>query len=184
MNSNQTAIKTAQPSDDMTWVDFSDDQAQGIEAFKNGMACLGSAVNVITTCVEGQYAGFTATAVTSVSDTPPSLLVCLNRNSSVFETFKNATHLCVNTLSAQQAAISGLFAGKLTQQERFDSVKWQSFLSGSPVIEGSNHAFDCQISERVDSGTHVILICDILGVANHKDTSNLVYFNRQYHELY
>ena len=56
--------------------------------FRQGMANLGAAVNVITTDGGAGQAGFTASAVCSVTDTPPTLLVCLNRSASVFETFK------------------------------------------------------------------------------------------------
>src|SRR6516164_3844539 len=49
--------------------------------FREGMSRLGAAVHVITTAGPGGQAGATATAVCSVSDAPPMLLVCLNRRS-------------------------------------------------------------------------------------------------------
>ena len=45
------------------------------------MARLGAAVNIITTDGPGGKRGFTASAVCSVTDSPPTLLVCLNRSS-------------------------------------------------------------------------------------------------------
>ena len=54
------------------------------DAFRNAMACLGAAVNIITTDGPAGRAGFTASAVCSVTDTPPTLLVCLNRSASVW----------------------------------------------------------------------------------------------------
>ena len=50
-------------------------------AFRDGMALLAGAVNVITTDGPHGRAGFTATAVCSVTDQPPTLLVCMNRGS-------------------------------------------------------------------------------------------------------
>lgn len=70
------------------------------QLFRQGMSNLGAAVNVITTQGAAGQAGFTASAVCSVTDTPPTLLVCLNRSASVFETFKANKVLCVNTLNA------------------------------------------------------------------------------------
>ena len=58
------------------------------QTFRQGMSNLGAAVNVITTQGCAGMAGFTASAVCSVTDTPPTLLVCLNRSASVYETFK------------------------------------------------------------------------------------------------
>ena len=50
--------------------------------FRNAMSLLTSAVSVVTTAgMSGRY-GFTASAVCSVTDTPPTLLVCMNLASS------------------------------------------------------------------------------------------------------
>ena len=43
------------------------------QAYREAMARLGAAVNVITTDGPGGRAGFTASAVCSVTDTPPTL---------------------------------------------------------------------------------------------------------------
>ena len=53
------------------------------QAYREAMARLGAAVNVITTDGPGGRAGFTASAVTSVTDTPPTLLVCANRTNDL-----------------------------------------------------------------------------------------------------
>ena len=50
--------------------------------FRDAMSRLGAAVHVVTTAGAGGKSGFTATAVCSVSDTPATLLVCLNRRSN------------------------------------------------------------------------------------------------------
>jgi hypothetical protein len=51
------------------------------EQFRDAMARLGAAVNIVTTDGTAGRAGFTASAVCSVTDDPPTLLVCLNRSS-------------------------------------------------------------------------------------------------------
>ena len=89
------------------------------DAFRNAMSVLASAVNVVTTDGPAGRAGFTATAVRSVSDEPPSLLVCLNRSASVYDIFQANDHLCVNTLTCDQQALSNLFGGKTAMDERF-----------------------------------------------------------------
>ncbi len=52
------------------------------DEFRDAMARLGAAVNVVTSAGPAGRGGFTASAVCSVTDDPPSLLVCLNRSSS------------------------------------------------------------------------------------------------------
>ncbi|MPT25288.1 MAG: flavin reductase, partial [Starkeya sp.] len=57
------------------------DAGHAVEAglYREAMSRLVAAVHVITTHGAEGRAGFTATAVASVSDSPPTLLVCLNR---------------------------------------------------------------------------------------------------------
>lgn len=52
--------------------------------------------------------GFTASAVCSVTDSPPTLLVCMNRNSYANEHFKQNRALCVNVLSSDHGDLSGV----------------------------------------------------------------------------
>ncbi len=127
--------------------------AQGAQAFKDGMASLGAAVNVVTTLIAGEPAGFTATAVTSVSDKPPTLLVCLNRSSSVYHAFSRTERLCVNTLAAHQEDVAAIFASKLSQPERFAAVEWRSFVTGAPLLGACSVAFDCKITSRSSVAT-------------------------------
>ena len=51
------------------------------QAFRDGMARLAAAVHVVTTDGPGGRGGFTASAVCSVTDDPPTLLVCVNLHS-------------------------------------------------------------------------------------------------------
>lgn len=57
------------------------------QSFRDAMAHVGAAVNIITTDGPAGRAGFTASAVCSVTDAPPTLLVCLNRSASVWPIF-------------------------------------------------------------------------------------------------
>src|SRR6188768_2480722 len=68
--------------------------------FREAMSQLGAAVHVVTTAGLAGTAGFTATAVCSVSDQPATLLVCLNRRSQVTPILDTNRVLCVNTLRA------------------------------------------------------------------------------------
>lgn len=157
--------------------------APGKAEFRSAMARLGAAVNIITTDGPGGRAGFTASAVCSVSDEPPSLLVCLNRSASVYETFKRNAVLCVNVLGAGQQDISNLFGGKTSMQERFAAATWQTGVSGSPVMQEACVSFDCRLQQITEVGTHDVLICEVLAIHSAAQAHSLIYFNRQYHEL-
>ncbi|ARD11141.1 pyrimidine utilization flavin reductase protein F [Pseudomonas savastanoi pv. retacarpa] len=152
-------------------------------AFRDAMSSLAAAVNVITTDGPGGRAGFTATAVCSVTDQPPTLLVCINRSASVYETFIENGLLCVNTLGNGQQDLSNLFGGKRSQQERFDGGQWESGVTGAPILNSAKLALDCKVTQSVSVGTHDILFCQVLDIRHQGESDALVYFARQYHHL-
>lgn len=151
------------------------------DTFRNAMAQLGAAVNVITTDGPAGVAGFTASAVCSVTDSPPTLLVCLNRSASAWPAFRDNRALCVNTLSADQHALSTLFGGKTAMADRFAAAQWQTLASGAPLLDAALISFDCEITQRVSVGTHDILFCTVLAVAQGEARQGLAWFDRGYH---
>lgn len=155
------------------------------QTFRDGMARLGSSVNVITSDGPSGRLGFTATSVCSLSDNPPSLIVCMNRSSTQNALFKANGVLCVNVLAPEHKDLSAAFAGvgKLDSAYRFAKGTWSSLKTGAPVLEGAAAAFDCTISDGVEASTHTILICDVVGLRIADTSSSLIYFMRDYHHL-
>ncbi len=155
-----------------------------IDAFRNGMALLGGAVSVITTDGEAGKFGFTATAVTSVTAEPPTLLVCMNRNSYANEPFKQNGVLCVNVLAGHHQQLSGDFANpKLSSDERFASHGWSCLSTPAPALDEALVNFDCRITEMHEVGSHTVFYCTIVDARLGGGDEALVYFNRAYHRL-
>jgi flavin reductase len=67
--------------------------------YRDAMACLGAAVSIVTTDGSGGRAGLTASAICSVGDNLPMLLVCINRASSAYPGVTHNKVVCVNLLS-------------------------------------------------------------------------------------
>src|SRR5260370_40056585 len=113
-------------------------------AFREAMSRLGAAVHVITTAGPGGKAGATATAVCSVSDVPPTLLMCLNRRSQTNPAVVENGVFCVNTLGDSGAEIADIFAGRtgVTGSDRFATGEWTTLSTASPVLVSAASAFD------------------------------------------
>lgn len=148
--------------------------------FRNGMSRLGAAVSVVTTRSVGKRYGFTASAVCSVSDTPPTLLVCINRAISCFDTFGNTRHFCVNTLMPGQEDISNHFGGKVPTQDRFSIGEWRDGLTGVPVLANASVSFECEITNAVDEATHRILFGRVIDIRENEKQATLLYCMRRY----
>lgn len=151
--------------------------------FRNAMSLLTSAVNVVTTAGLSGRHGFTASAVCSVTDTPPTLLVCMNKASRSHAHFLENKILSVNVLGAEHEQISNIFSSKLESEERFKHGKWIELETGSPVLKDALVNFDCEIDQIQEVGTHTILICNIVAIRKNQQDNALVYFNRAYHHV-
>lgn len=153
------------------------------DRFRAGMARFAGAVNVITTDGRAGRAGFTATAVCSVCDTPPTLLVCVNNTSSVGQSFRDNGHLCVNTLGPRHESLAMLFGGKTPSEERFAAAEWETGVTGAPMLKDALVSFDCDVAESKVVGTHSILLCTIRHIAMSDDDKASIYAARQFHQI-
>ncbi|PST19618.1 pyrimidine utilization flavin reductase protein F [Rhizobium sp. JAB6] len=149
--------------------------------FRNAMARMAAAVNIVTTNGPAGLAGFAATAVCSVTDSPPTLLVCLNRGASVHPAVTQNGVLCVNVLSEAHQDLSRLFGGKTPVAERFAGASWSELSTGAPVLEDALVSFDCRIVRQADGGTHDILLCEVDAIRQRDSGQGLIYFDRAYH---
>jgi flavin reductase len=128
-------------------------------------------------------AGFAATAVCSVTDSPPTLLVCLNRSSSAYPAVSANQVLCVNTIGHAHEELSRLFGGKTPVLERFQAATWSALETGSPVLDTAIVSFDCRVKTIADGGTHDILICEVVAIQENEGGHALIYIDRKYHAV-
>lgn len=154
-------------------------------SYREAMSRLGAAVNIITTAGAEGDTGFTASAVCSVTDDPPTLLVCMNRSSKSNPAFLASKILCVNVLAPEHQELSAPFAsvGELPMAERFGLAKWLRLATGSPVLENAAAAFDCTIDQIQDVGTHSVFFCGVKAIHLGPSTSGLIYHGRAYHKI-
>jgi flavin reductase len=184
----------------MSWIDQRPDDAMdgaftvvGPEAvrtvdvapFREAMSRLGAAVHVITTAGPGGKTGATATAACSVTDAPPTLLMCLNRRSQTYPIVMENGVFCVNTLGAGEAEIADLFAGRtgVKGSDRFNTGEWTTLLTGSPVLASAVVAFDCRIVEVRSVGSHNVFFGAVEAVRLGPQGPALAYHDRAYKPL-
>jgi flavin reductase len=147
-----------------------------LTAFRNAMAQLGTAVHVVTTDGAGGRAGFTASAVCSVTDTPPSVLVCINKASSAYAATRANGVLCINTLSADQHSVSTAFSAKMQMAERFKQGEWIQRSGRPPLLAGSIVTIDCEVVNAVTVGSHDVLVCEVGELQANTHSGILIYY--------
>lgn len=149
--------------------------------FRNAMARVCAPVNVITTNGPAGRGGFTATAMCSVTDEPPTLLVCMNGKSAQCDLFLENRRFCVNVLAHDHKNLAGYFAGQQADMSaRYAAAEWVEMPSGSQALSDAIVSFDCELDEARLVGTHHILIGRVVGIRSRPDGNALLYFDRNY----
>lgn len=154
------------------------------DAFREAMARVCAPVHIVTTDGEAGRGGFTATAVCSVSDEPPTLLVCMNGRSAQCDLFLQNRAFCVNVLSPEQARLATMFAGGVADMaDRYGAADWSALSSGNPALSDAVATFDCELTSVSRVGTHNVMIGRVVEVALQREASALLYFDRAYREM-
>lgn len=150
--------------------------------FAHAMRQLVSGVSIITAGTGSGRVGMTATAVTSLSASPPALIVCLNRSSSAGPQIAESRTFAVNILAADQIEIGERFAGKggFKGAARFGVGAWSTGISGAPVLSGALASIECELDELIERHTHAILIGRVVHTATLPRKASLAYWQGSY----
>lgn len=154
--------------------------------FRHAMASCASGVHVITTDgVAGRY-GITMTAVSALTDEPPTVLLCVNRQTRIYPILQQNGLLCINVLSAQQRDVAEHFAGMtaLTPEERFEQHIWHRGATGQLQVDGALAHLHGKIIAQHEVGTHGVFYVEIEEIQVHEQQDvALVYFRRAFGSL-
>ncbi|WP_011581789.1 MULTISPECIES: flavin reductase [Chelativorans] len=149
--------------------------------FRDAMARVCAPVNVITTNGPAGRGGFTATAMCSVTDEPPTLLVCMNSRSAQAGLFIENRRFCVNVLTQEHKDLAGYFAGQQADMDaRYAAAEWVNLLSGNLALSDAIVSFDCQLIDARPVGTHNIFMGQVVEIRTRKDGHALLYFDRNF----
>jgi len=170
--------------DEMTGREGEHAGARAVEPalYREAMSRLVAAVHVVTTRTRDGRAGFTATAVASVSDSPPTLLVCLNRRIRSAPAFRQAGAFAVNMLAGEQQAVAEGFGGRtgLSGEQRFGVGRWQEGSFGVPCLAGAIAVFECRLIDIRTIATHDVLVGHVEAVTLGPDRTKLAYLGRDF----
>lgn len=153
-------------------------------AFRDVMRAPASSVVVLATGEGQRRAGCTVTAICSLSDAPPSLLVCLNERSSALTAIIENGRFSANYLREAHDSIADTFAGRtgLRGNDRF-SACWRQSDNGVPVLADALASFECDVRKVTKFGSHHIVIGRVLAAQSLAAGTPLIYSTGQYRNL-
>jgi flavin reductase (DIM6/NTAB) family NADH-FMN oxidoreductase RutF len=153
-------------------------------AFLDAMSALAGGVCVVTTtAADGRPAGFTSTAVMSLSREPQLLAIAVDRRSRTLPLLLGAGRFAVNVLHAGGEEVSRRFAARAA--DRFETLTWEQD-DGLPLLSAhSSHMVLCRVAQDIPAGDHRLVVGVVQKVLPGAggDVGSLVYLGRGYHPL-
>jgi flavin reductase (NADH) len=156
------------------------------DALRSGMRRLASGVCVITTEADGARYAMTASSVTSLSDDPASLLVCVNKIAAMQPYLKKGQPIAVNILGTGHESVSNKCAEKEAGEERFAIGQWEKDAqTGLPYLSDAQAVFFCQVdNDNYEYGTHQVVIGRLTAAfVPEVDVDPLIYVDGAYQQL-
>jgi flavin reductase (NADH) len=153
--------------------------------FREAMSRLLAAVNVITTDGPAGRHGMTASAICSVTDAPPTVLVCVNRKSGAHEALLRNGVACVNILRCEHEQLACHFAGftEVPREARFASGDWQAGELGLPRLASALASLEGRIADIQTVGSHSVLFIEVDAIHLSEAGDGLAYFGRAFNRV-
>src|SRR5947209_5419330 len=130
------------------------------ELFREVFGRFATGVAVVTSTGPSGSGGMTANAVCSLSLDPLLALVCFDNQARTLPIVREAGRFGVNVLTSEQEELAGVFASKLPEAEKLDTVD-HHLEEGIPIIDGVLAWATCQLRELIPGGDHTIAIGEV-----------------------
>jgi len=121
-----------------------------------------------------------ASSWTTVSLEPPTVLVCIGRQSGFHAQVLAAGRLSIHILHSQQQAQAQM-CNQQTGEKRFADSDWcRDELTNLPYLHEAQAVLLCELLQQHDVGTHSVLLARVVRVQTQQVIAPLVYLDGQF----
>jgi flavin reductase (DIM6/NTAB) family NADH-FMN oxidoreductase RutF len=153
------------------------------DRLKQAMQSFAQNVSIITSVADGVPHAMVASSTTSVSMSPPSMLVCINQAITMHKVMQSEQRFAINMLGSNHVDIANLCSGAVEGERRFEQGDWQFTADGLPVLADSVCSILCKRDRSIEYGSHTIFIGIVQDVIVNDRTDNLLYHHCEYKSL-
>lgn len=144
---------------------------------------MAKSVAVISCRHEDRRYAIAATAVSELSMAPPSMLIAINRETSIFAPLSAGASFCINLLSSGQEEISRACGGGLRGEARFEGGAWTDLFDGAPGLREAQANIVCRNVKSVVHGSHGVFFGEAVQVLVSGEIDPLLYVDGGYAAL-
>ena len=130
--------------------------------FRQVMGHFTTGVTVVTTTSQGKPSGLTVSSFTSLSLSPPLVLICVDTASHTLPLFRESKIFAVNFLTAKQVHLSRCFAMPVKERfEHFCHVPYHMAATGAPILDDVLAFVDTRLVAEYPGGDHIIFVGEV-----------------------
>lgn len=146
--------------------------------FRRALGNFATGVTIVTAQnAQGEKVGVTANSFNSVSLDPPLILWSIDKKSSSFPVFEQATHFAVNILSGSQIDLSNKFSRR--NIDKFLDTQFRHGAGLTPILDNCSAIFECERHQIIEGGDHWIMIGKVVNF-HDEGRSPLLYHQGAY----
>jgi 3-hydroxy-9,10-secoandrosta-1,3,5(10)-triene-9,17-dione monooxygenase reductase component len=151
--------------------------ADEVQAYKQAMGQMATAVSIVTTTDGVNRYGMTASAVCSLSLQPLLLLVCIADHLATHDAILRTGTFAVNVLPAGSEAIALQFARP--SNDKFEGIELTE-AEGPPLLKKAIATFTCDVHDVLPGGDHSIIVGAPKSYSGWGGNNPLVHFGGQF----
>lgn len=136
----------------------------------------------MTSWIERRAWGTTVSSCTSLSLSPPLILVCLGGTSVSTRAVMEQQSFGVSILRDSQGEVA-LRAAAAGKPKFLDDLVTEEVAMGSPVIKGALASVHCELNNALSLGDHMVVIGEVRAVEVGRPGDPLVYHRRTFRRL-
>jgi len=148
--------------------------------FADAMSMLASGVVLVTCRIDGRPWGMTVTAFTSVSATPPTVLVSLRSDSPGARAIAATGVFGVSILSRNQTEIAEYGAAPGAPKFLEELVEPRDRGSASPSVAQALAHLDCDVVRAINEADHTVFLARVQTAYRRWGGAPLIYHARGY----
>lgn len=152
-----------------------------VETLKALMRSFPQGVTLVTSAGPDGPFGVTVSAFSSISLSPPMIMVSMNKGTKAHEVMSAVDRFAVNILAADQSQLSERFAGRSPAHNfDFHGLPVRRGENGSPILQTAVGYIECTKLASHDAGDHTMIMGQVTAAFLSHDAPPLVYFKRSY----
>ena len=130
------------------------------DEFKSALSLFASGVTVVTTKdADDNLHGLTVSAFSSLSLSPPMVLICIDKKTGSHHAFEESLGFVVNILCEDQMDISNQFASHIPN--KFEGIEYILNKNKMPVLTNALVNLECRLADACNGGDHTIFIGEV-----------------------